>query len=216
MMRISVVGTVHEEAGHANASELLAILLRIRPEVLFLEMPPSAVADYSNGSRSNIESIAVNRYRELHHADVVPVDLPTPDAEFFWQIEELSRSIRTMSPDYCRLVSWDGQYVETYGFAYLNSDHCSALMSDLHAARLAALTEIADHRLVEIYELWTRTNELRDVAMLKNIESYCARTSFRTGAFLVGAAHRQSLAEKSVAHTGSELSPICWDFFDFL
>lgn len=59
-MRISVVGTVHEEAGHANASALLAILLRIRPEVLFLEMPPSAFADYSNGSRSNLESIAVN------------------------------------------------------------------------------------------------------------------------------------------------------------
>lgn len=181
-----------------------------------MEMPDSAIADFSNGARNNLESIAVNRYRELHDVDLVPVDLPTPDAEFFWNIEGLHKEIRSRSPDYCRLLSWDRQYVETYGFAYLNSEHCCALVSDLHAARFATLDDIVDQRLVEIYKLWTSTNELRDEAMLKNIESYCMRTSFRLGAFLVGAAHRQSIIEKSVEHTGAASSPIQWEFSGFL
>jgi hypothetical protein len=39
MTHISVVGTVHEDTGHANAAALLEILLRIAPEVIFLEIP---------------------------------------------------------------------------------------------------------------------------------------------------------------------------------
>ena len=208
MTHISVVGTVHEDTGHANAAALLEILLRIAPEVIFLEIPSTAFDDYSTGARNNLESLAVNRYRKLHHVDLVPVDLPTPDAEFFCNFEEIHKSIRSRSPDYCRLVSWDRQYVELHGFAYLNSEYSSTLVSDIHEARLGALEEMADQRLAEIYELWTRTNELRDRAMLKNIENYCRRNSFRTGAFLVGAAHRKSIVDKSAAHTGSHSSPI--------
>jgi len=40
MKRIAVVGTVHEEKGLANVPGLLAILERIQPELIFLEIPP--------------------------------------------------------------------------------------------------------------------------------------------------------------------------------
>ncbi len=215
-MRISVVGTVHEDTGPADASALFSILSRIAPEVVFLEMPPETLGDYSNGVRWNLESTAVNRYRELHQVDLVAVDLPTPEAVFFRNIDELHRAIKRRSPDYYRLVSWDNQYIERHGFAYLNSEYCAALVSDMHAARLAALDKMADQRLSEIYEQWTRTNELRDHAMLKNIESYCIGTSCRKGAFLVGAAHRQSIHDKSTEYGGSESHPIQWAFDGFL
>jgi hypothetical protein len=212
LTRVSVIGTVHEEVGHANSSELLAILERIRPEVIFLEMPPSAIADYCDGPRSNLESTAVNQYRALHQVNLVPVDLPTPSAEFFSNMEEVRRSIRSRSVDYCRLVSWEEQYVEAYGFAYLNSAHYCTLIAEIHAARVAALAEIGDPRLMEIYELFTSTNERRDDAILGHIESYCIGTSFHSGVLLVGAAHRKSLSQKSAALSGPEPYPIQWDF----
>ena len=215
-MRIFVIGTVHENTGRASTTELLAILLRVRPEVIFLEMPSSALADYSNGIRANLESIAVNRYRDAHDVDLVPVDLPTPEVEFFQNVEELSRRIRCVSPDYCRLVSWDSQYVEAHGFAYLNGKHFSVLLSQIHEARLEALAAMAEPELSTIYELWTSTNLRRDEAMLRNIESYCLRSSLSTGAFLVGAAHRESLAAESVKYTGAAASPIEWAFDGFL
>jgi len=92
MKRVSLVGTVHEEAGLASISGLLGILERITPEVIFLEIPSGAFDDYSKGSRRNLESTAVSRYREMRHVDLVPVDLPTPDAEFFKNNEDLYRT----------------------------------------------------------------------------------------------------------------------------
>jgi len=77
MKRVSLVGTVHEEAGLASISGLLGILERITPEVIFLEIPSGAFDDYSKGSRRNLESTAVSRYHEMRHVDLVPVDLPT-------------------------------------------------------------------------------------------------------------------------------------------
>jgi hypothetical protein len=64
MTRVSVVCTVHEETGYANVLELRAILERIQPEVIFLEVPPPAFDDYyENCSQQNLESMAVRQYR---------------------------------------------------------------------------------------------------------------------------------------------------------
>ena len=61
MKRVSVVGTRHEEKGRGNSSDLLAILERIKPEVIFLECPPAAFDAYFNGDPGNLEAIAVSR-----------------------------------------------------------------------------------------------------------------------------------------------------------
>jgi hypothetical protein len=85
MGSVSVVCTVHEEMGLANVSELRAILERIQPEVIFLKVPPAAFDDYyENCSRQNLESKAVREYRQGPQVDLVPVDLPTPTADFFF------------------------------------------------------------------------------------------------------------------------------------
>jgi hypothetical protein len=70
-MRVWLVGTVHEEQGLARVSGLQSILERIRPEVIFLEIPPAAWDAYLNGIRSNLESTAARRYREGHNAALV-------------------------------------------------------------------------------------------------------------------------------------------------
>jgi hypothetical protein len=46
MNSISLVCTVHKEMGLANVSELRAILKRIQPEIIFLEVPPTDFDDY--------------------------------------------------------------------------------------------------------------------------------------------------------------------------
>jgi hypothetical protein len=216
MNRVSVVGTVHEESGLANITGLLAGLDRIKPEVIFLEIPSAAFDDHLSGARSNLESTAVLRYRAIHHVDLVPVDLPTPEDTFFRDNQDLFERIERTSPEYCRLVDWHRQYVRAYGFAYLNSDHCSTLWSQLHEATLTSIAELGDHRLAELYNLWQNTNELRDKAMMTNIENYCRATSFSIGAFLVGAAHRQSIIDLSRKRPGADSFAIQWDFAGFL
>jgi hypothetical protein len=77
---------------------------------------------------------------------------------------------------------------------------------------LATVEWTGHPRLRETYDLWTHTNELRDAEMMKNIEDYSIRNAFARGVFLVGAAHRQALMEKSQAPRGDVPSPVMWDF----
>ena len=217
MKRVSVVFTEHEENGLVNTSGLLAILERITPEVIFLECPPAAFDNYLNGTHVKLEPAAVNRYRAIHSVELIPVDLPTPEAALFAKHRDLNRRIERTSPDYRRLVDWHSQNVSARGFAYLNSKDCSDLFSQLHEAMLAAIEKDVDHRLLaEVYDLWIRTNELRDKGMMKNIENHCREASFSSAAFLVGAAHRQSIINLSRRAPGAASSTIRWDFAGFL
>ena len=219
MKRVSLVGTVHKEKGLASPSALLAILEGIRPEVLFLEASSEASGDYLNATGKDLESAAVSRYREIHHVDLVPVDLPIPDAELFQFVgdnEYLFKTIERRSPEYCRLVDEYSQEVRAHGFAYLNSERCSTHWSKVREAELAAIEELAYPRLTELYERWIGTNELREKHMMKSIEDYCRKTTFSNGVFLVGAAHRQSLIDKSREQRGADSSTIQWDFPGFL
>jgi hypothetical protein len=154
MKHISVVGTVHEECGPANASALLDLLESIKPEVIFLEMPPDALHDYFGGARQNLESTAVNRYRAGHEVEFVAVDLPTPDESFFRKSFELNRTLKKRSYEYFRLVQSDTQYIHAHGFAYLNSEHYDRLWSEVHEVTLIALKKLADKELEEFYQLF--------------------------------------------------------------
>ena len=216
MKRIAVVGTVHEEKGLASISGLLAILQRIKPELVFLEIPSAALDDYLTGRRRNLESAAVSRYRAEYVVELVPVDLPTPEADFFTNNRDLFERIERTSPDYRRLVDWHSQCVRVHGFAYLNSEHCSDLFSQLRQAEERAIESLADQRLTELYDLWIRTNTLRDEAMMRNIENHCRQTSFSRAAFLVGAAHRQSILSLSRSEPGAAPSTVLWEFAGFL
>ena len=175
-------------------------------------MPTSALADHFDGTRSNLESTAGREYRTRCRDELVAVDMPTPEGEFFFSLDHVRRSVRSRSVDYCRLVNWDEQYIKSYGFDYLNDAHCSAITADIHEALLAALAEIGDARLFASHELFTRTNEWRDETMLANISNYCASSAFHSGVFLVGAAHRKSLFLKTAASASQESTPVQWDF----
>src|SRR4029077_701059 len=95
------------------------------------------------------------------------------------------------------------------------SKDCSDLFSQLHEATLAAIEKDVDHRLLtEVYDLWIRTNEFREKGMVKNIENHCRQASFSSAAFLVGAAHRQSIINLVGSERGA--TSIQWEFASFL
>jgi hypothetical protein len=212
MKRVSVIFTEHEENGLANIAGLVGILERIKPEVIFLECPPSAFDNYLKGTHAKLESTAVNRYREIHPVELVPVDLPTPDAAFFANYRDFIERIARTGPEYDRLARLHREYVCAYGFAYLNSAHCSDLFSKLHEASLTALARLADEKLAERYDSWIETNKARERGMMTNIENHSRRVPFSRAAFLVGAAHRQSIIDLSASEPGATSSTIQWDF----
>jgi len=213
MKSISVVCTVHEERGLANVLELGAILDRIRPEVIFLELPPNAFDQFLNAcTKNNLESTAVRLYREGKSVELVPVDLPAPDERFFSDYEYLQKTIENNSHDSRRLLTWHRNYVFDYGFSYLNSEHCSDMWAKIYSDERATLQKLGDKNLTEISDLWRKTNDLREDGMMKNILLSCRTMSFERAAFLIGAAHRQSIIDKSPQYAGDSQDRVNWDF----
>lgn len=211
MKVVSVIFTEHEENGRSNSTELLTILNRVNPEVIFVEVPASTLAAQINQIWKGLEANAVSRYREQHHADLIPVDLPTPDAAFFEKHRELLVSIP--SPEFDQLASWHRNQVRAHGLTYLNSDNCSSLFAKQHGAILRGIGRLADRRrLTENYESWLEALKRRDVAMIENIRKHCRQGSFNNAAFLVGAGHRQSIMGLSRCDTGPDTSKIQWTF----
>lgn len=211
-MRVTVVGTIHEPVGPATADALLAILRHLQPEVVFLEMPPGAFDEYMGGSRTNLEADAVRQYRAEREIELVAVDLPTPEPEFFSGWDDVRREVRSKSLDYCRFKSYEEQYVSQYGFNYLNSEYNSKVTADLHLATVEALERLGDKRLSAHYDAFTRKIEDRDIAMIANIETFCQTSPKAIGALLVGSAHRRSLFEKTRARVSKESSFVEWEF----
>lgn len=210
-MVVSLIFTVHEELGLANVSELHAILLRARPGVIFLEVPPAAFRDfYLTGRRQNLESNAVKQYLEDHpQARLIPVDLPTPEREFFEDHEYLHARVREASLAYRQLLRLDGERLRTYGFAYLNSEYCSIHWSNVYAEMLSTVERLGEPGLEKIYLSWGKANERREREMMVAIQKYCAVNTFERGVFLVGAAHRQRIIDMS-----SEQSVFDWSILE--
>ncbi len=215
MICVSLVGTFHDEKGLATVSELHKILTHLRPQVIFLEVPPTALEGYLNAhGHRTLESKAVELYQEQNTVELIPVDLPTPDLNFFENGKYLHNRIEQASPDFCRLSDWNSNYVRQYGFAYLNSKYCTKMWSDLDQEMAATVARLDEPRLFELHETWTQMIDRRDVEMLKNILKYARSTNFERGAFLVGASHRRSIIKKSRGGNVASLTNIQWNYLD--
>lgn len=211
MKRVLVVCSVHRDLGLANASELYALLSRLRPEVVFLELPSADLADYLDGTRGTTESIAAARYRANYPVALVPVDLPAPGNEFRRNVDYLFDRVEQASPEYNRLSYLHRQNVCTYGFAYLNSASSFALWSAIQEAMRTTIVELGDPTTTELYASWTHAHYNREKAMIESVESYARQKPFNTGVLLVGLAHRQSLIDKS--RMGGDRPPtVQWEF----
>src|SRR5262249_52265031 len=139
-----------------------------------------------------------------------PVDLPTQESGFFRDIRDLQEQLKGRSLDLRRLLMWNRNYERDYGFIYLNSERCQHIWSEIYSEMRGTLELINDRRLTETFESWIRTNELRENEMLNNIVKYCVENAFKQGVFLIGAAHRQSIIDKSKRLSDS--NHVQWDF----
>lgn len=210
-MRISLIGTVHAESGHANVAELRAILDLLQPDVIFAEIPSANLPDYLDGSHGTLESAAVVLYRKRRPVNVVPVDLNKPSDEFFRNSEEMFKKVGGTSPNYRRLMDQNSLDTRDHGFPYLNSDRCAQAWADIYDEVLATVEWIGDTRLRQIYDLWSETNDRRETGMLENINGYCVRHALSHGVLLVGAAHRKAIVEKVREQRGTSAARVSWD-----
>jgi hypothetical protein len=140
------------------------------------------------------------------------VDLPPPGPEFKQKADYLFDRLEDASSEYKCLCMLNSESTGTGGFAYLNSESSVALQHAQQGAMRAAVEGLCEPFLTELYSLWTRTNDLREEAMLDCVEAYAQETHFTKGVLLVGADHITSLFTKTQARRSVGSSSVCWDF----
>ena len=211
-MLISLIGTVHVENGLANVSALKAILDRLQPEVIYAEISTAMLSDYLDGSHGNLESAAVAQYRVSHSVTVVPVDLDKPGEDFFQESMEMFNKVERTSSIYRSLLDQHHLDTRNHGFAYLNSERCDQLWTEIYKETFETLEWISDARLREIYAHWKTVNDDRETAMLEKIIRHSIENKPIRSVLLVGAAHKKELADKIKKSQKSEASAIHWNF----
>ena len=97
MHNIILLGSYHSNKGNCNHIELFKILEKIKPDVIFEEIPPSNYDVYYKGkTKSCLESDAVNLYLEKYDLTqvLVDVDIMPPDKSeyMYYQIEKRSHN----------------------------------------------------------------------------------------------------------------------------
>lgn len=210
---VLLVCSVHHETGNATAAELHWLLGRLRPEVLFLEHSTTSHTAFLDGSYGgSVESAAVRQYHRQHAVELVPVDLHLEVSELKPKLDGLFERVEEASSRFRFLKLANLEHTKKGGHAYLNSPICAELQSEMQREMRATVDATGDRALSEQYSLWTSINNQRELAMLRGVEAYARRTSFKKGVLLVGAAHRDSLLSKSQLLRRDGPSSVVWDF----
>ena len=75
MQNITIIATGHKESGICNSDELLTIIERIAPDLIFEEVPPHKFEGVYKGTvTDSLETMTIKRYLDEHPIDHFPVD----------------------------------------------------------------------------------------------------------------------------------------------
>lgn len=201
-MEVTLISTRHDNIGKCNSSELCQLLEQIRPEVIFEEKPPSNFdAYYLEKTRTSLETQAIISYIASYNANHILVDSENlPSQSFFREHENVYKRIEGLADingfNYRNAVDCNKHFAATHGFNYLNSDHCVTYNERIREAIDLALKKLNHERFFQIENEWRMINDRRENEMLENIYKYSNADNYKSGVFLLGAAHRKSIIKK--------------------
>jgi hypothetical protein len=143
MCNITLVSTTHKANGKCNSDELLKIIEKICPEVIFLEALESNYTDYDHllfsqfGVNNNrLEINAIQKYGQNHTPECVPVLDTGLSDEFYIKcriVLEVSRGREKKSEytEYQQLLDNYNLLEKKYGFQFLNSEKSIELQEEM-------------------------------------------------------------------------------------
>jgi len=212
MNTITLISTYHSESGLANCNELYQILDKIKPNIIFEEIPQSFFdLYYKDKTKSNLESQTINMYLIEHDIKHIPVDYYNVPKDFFENTGKVHEYVERRSRTYRYLVDRNKYLLTQYGFPYLNSIDSEICNSKLSTEIKETLHESKKSELIEIWNTWEKIEEERESEMIKNIYDYSYRNEYNQGVFLLGAGHRVSIKEK-IKNKIKQKDLIHWNF----
>ena len=133
MHNITLISTIHKTNGKCNSDELLKIIEKICPEVIFLEAFESSYTKYDHLLYSShgvfnqrLEIQAIQKYNSNHTFEYVPVLDTELSDDFNKRLNLVSKH-----PEYQKLLDNYNSLEIEYGFQFLNSEKSIQLHEEM-------------------------------------------------------------------------------------
>lgn len=202
MQDLILVNIRHETLGRCNPEELLHVIKKINPQVIFEERRPSHYDDYYiSKSKSSLESDALNLYIQDHEFQHVPVDLDEEPPknlvrDHLDMLKKINGMITPEAQNFKVQTDYNKRYSEVYGFDYLNHENGIKMHKAIQDAIKGALQQRNDDNLNRISDVWDIFHSRREDHMLQGIYDYSKMHDYDRAIFIVGSGHRSSIIEK--------------------
>ncbi|MDP1742258.1 hypothetical protein [Polaromonas sp.] len=197
MPEIVLLGSVHQENGRCNSSELARILELFQPDVLFEEIPYQKFLEKNDSfHRDILEVKALYEYLKHHSVLHIPVDTVDPSSFKQSKFDEVVDRVLHAGPDLRSMLNEQTSLTYNSGFEYLNSRLNDRMFQRIDVTIATALEKMNDERLSMGYSEWKAYNSKRETAMVTKVYEFCRLNHFEKGVFLFGSAHRAGLIAK--------------------
>jgi hypothetical protein len=195
MYNITLICTVHAELGKCTSNELYRFIDKIRPEIIFDEIPPSRYnAHFIEQTVTTLETDTIKMYLRYNNCKIIPVDS--------YEFSEIQKGdidynkISNNSIEYYNLCKEQFLMIIENGFEYVNSNQNMELIERIQNIEKDVLKKMDDVKLFETFKRWYKITDNRENEMLKNIYDYSACHCYNNAVFITGAEHKKSIVNK--------------------
>jgi len=214
MYNITLISTSHSENGKCNSDELYKIIEYINPEVVFEELPNSLFKIVYNGNHfpdEPLEIKCIKKYLQNHSIRHIPVDIDVSPNLSKNEIDYMFGSFKQYHV-YKEIEDEQKVLLAQEGFAYLNSEECSASFDRKKTIEkyLIDFAGFNKNQLSRIYTLFHEEHDKRENAMIQNIYNYSRENQYNQAVFLIGSGHRKSITQKIQEYGSREELKLNW------
>ena len=213
MNSIRLISTVHNARGKCDVDNLLQILEKVEPEVIFGETSPAGMELIARGLvPPSLEINVVKKYSQNHSVPFIAVDShPLPDIVFKKEVQGVFE-LFDQNTEYLKISKKHDELTESLGFQYLNSDDSDYAFKKMKLMEEDIVHKIPEQDAINVYTKWLDIHDKREDEMIQNIYSYCKKNKFSTAIFLCGAAHRKPIIDKLETKDSQKLNSLIWAF----
>jgi hypothetical protein len=213
MRKVVLIGTKHSEDDLVNSNELLKIIEKIAPDVIFEEIPPLLFdLYYKTKERCNLESQTIIKYLSVHQIQHIPVDYYDIPKLLFENTRKVNEIVERRSYTYRNLMDQNKILAARNGFKYLNSEEYEKIESDINSEITEVVKLVSNDQYTEYWNTWLDIEQIRERKMLENIYEYSSNNHYESGIFLIGAGHRKSIINKIKNDNSRKTDLIEWTY----
>jgi hypothetical protein len=218
MHNIGLICTQHVEQGKCNSTELLSVIERIKPDVIFEELTERQWGEfYMAKSRISLETNAIRMYLQDNVVEHIPVDTYERtnryDDDRDWVYEKLLNSTHLAETRDLRML-WDeiSSHASQQGFAYLNSEQHGEALKQSKAIEESIIVALKSESLSRRYRSVMEVNENREHAIIENVYKYSQQNIYQQAILQVGSGHRKPIIDKIEKYQESAAIKLNWSF----